>query len=292
LEEKLKKYLYEGVSSSSDTIAETIKCFSAYLDQYDNDYKYNYKFLISHINDFEKALKANKLFKEQCEKVIAEILTDKLLKEQFDRIQKSRGEISCTIDFNNTLAYSIDNTKSESESSWKVKRSVKKQYWDDLVEYKSLKLNICVELQYKDINLFKRYYSVDTTNRKYLKNICSFFDNAYEEILKSSIKPEILNRLIELKFYLPKEHDLIVLINNKFLLYPLRFSDYCNLFYNKVMVLDEDLALAYGKTRIINDKFKYIFDSDNISEFESELSLATEEIKKRPVVIKNEYCTA
>lgn len=213
MSKNLKNYIYNELTQSSSSIKKTIEAFSAYLDEFDMDYKYNYKFLVSHIEDFEKAMKVHNLFKMKCLSIMEELKRDGSINNEFSKILKYNDRLKCNIDFNNILNYSIIETE-ENQDTWQITGTLKKQYWEKIIENKCVDISLFIEFRYDNNHFSKRYYGIKVSEMEHVKFIKDFFNESYNLIIIKKLGNENFLKLKTLRLLLPECCEMSVVIDD------------------------------------------------------------------------------
>ncbi len=213
MSKNLKNFIYDDLTLSSNDIKKTIEAFSAYLDEFDKEYKYNYKFLVSHVEDFEKSIKVHTLFKKECVSIIEELIKDKSINEEFSKILLYKDRMRCNITFNNVLNYSIKDV-AVNEASWDINGTLEYHTWERTIENKCADINIAIEFRYDSEHFLKRFYNVNAIKNEHVALVKDFFNESYRAIVVNKLGNDTFQKLKILRNTLPAEFEMSVVVDD------------------------------------------------------------------------------
>lgn len=264
---KLKSQLFERISVGPDEIHQILKTFSVYLDEFNKDYKYNYKFIVSHIEDFEKALKVHGKYLNKCLTILNKIKEHKLLKNEFQKFAMSKGKVSFELFFDNVLYCDITNIDDDDDDPFKIIGSVKPEKWTDIIQNDNFDIEVSIKLIFENIVLTRRFYKNDRFQINEQLLIVKFFEDAYKTIINEKIGVERFKNIVFLNGIL-KEKDLIKIVvdDNMSVCYSKRFDS--DLLKTNSISFDTTESEDTGKVFISTSKKQYKFDIANLDDIE------------------------
>lgn len=211
--QNLKSYIYNELKVPSRDIKSIISSFSAYLDEFDKDFKYNYKFLVSHLEDFEKSILVHSILKNQCSIVIQELIKEQSINSSFAKILFYSDRMSCNIDFNNALQYPIREF-GNGEDPWRKNGTLPQWSWEKIKENKRVELNISIEFRYDNLHFSRRFYNVNTDKNEHISLVQAFFNDSYRSLIIEKISEVSYQNLKVLRHNLPDEYSIKVVIDD------------------------------------------------------------------------------
>lgn len=238
-EKNLYKSIFQPLEASDDLTEAVLEKFSVYIDNYDEDYLYNYKFIVSHIKEFLSVCsKAENLIKK-AKKIKKALLNDKNLMIFFQAIKKYQ-HISLTITLNNAIELNF------------IKGDEKKE----IIEIKEIGVPSKKSLKYDeevDIDILLRVgrnECIETYSKILISEIIEKVYIVIEQVVEFIIEKNHLEEYI--KFLESIQYEEFKIDYFEF--------EYCNIFkYNP-------MNYKINGKRFTNQAFSFILKSENIVE--------------------------
>lgn len=265
MDEKIRYQLFEKLPLSSEKVHQTLKVFSAYLDEFNKDYKYNYKFIVSYIEDFENAMMAHEKYLKKCLRILNNLKKHKILKNEFQKIGKSEGKVSFTLLFDNVLYCDI--TKINDEDPFKIIGSVKPHKWECIVKNNDFDIEVTIKLKFQNLELTRRFYEDEKFQNNEQLLTEKFFEDAYKTITEEKIGTERFRNLIILNSILKENYSIKIIVDENM---SICFSEGVKselLGYDSVS-FEEMESEDLNKIIISSSKREYKFDIDNLDNIE------------------------
>ena len=263
----LKSYIYKELKVQDSDIKKIIKSFSAYLDEFDKDFKYNYKFLVSHIEDFEISNLVHNIFKNQCSMVIKALLNERLINNFLKKILIFNDRMSCNIDFNNALQYPVRDFRN-GEDPWRKNGTLPKWTWDRIKEKNCVKLNISIDYRYDNLHFSRRFFNVNTDKNEYISLVQNFFNDSCHSLIIEKISEINYQKLKTLRLSLPDEYSIKVVIDDLQSLMISRSIEN-NFLADDVMILENNANLNSGTVFISANGRENKFSSEKLKDIEA-----------------------
>lgn len=192
-------------------VRDILMAFSVYLDNYDKDYLYNYKFIESHIDCFLKSLKKTESIQEQCEKIKKIIINTKNKKNllEFMKIIKNNESASLSIILNNAIEISLANKNDKEVIRINKKNLPPLKYASDnefdieiifkfeKIEYRQIYNRVFIDEIYKESKNINKENNV---------SIINILEEMLEQFANYIIKINGLDKLIVYLDYLDYNH--------------------------------------------------------------------------------------
>lgn len=265
MDEKISKVVLNGLGLSEENIRIVINGFSAYLDKYEEDYHYNYKYLPSHLEDFCKANELLPKFGQTCEELINILSADVHFNSLKHQIIGSDQILEFKILFSKSIQYECtrENILEKSILSVPVRNSwINKDY---------VSIDIRFDFLFRDLHFTKNVYGVTGEN---IVGLCiDFMNNSYRIIAEKYLNKDVID-LINNIIYKNELMDFKAFSN--YLIFD--FSR-----YNNIGTLYEDDVLIFqeGEKDILRIYFN---EFDGAISFKKDLTGIEEELNK---IVKN-----
>ncbi|WZL80746.1 hypothetical protein QBE53_13170 [Vallitaleaceae bacterium 9-2] len=265
MDEKIRYQLFEKLPLSSEKIHQTLKAFSAYLDEFNKDYKYNYKFMVSYIEDFENAMMAHEKYLKKCLRILNNLKKNKILKNEFQKIELSEGKVSFALLFDNVLYCDI--TKINDEDPVKIIGSVKPHKWERIVKNNDFDIEVTIKLKFQNLELTRRFYEDEKFQNNQQLLTVKFFEDSYKTITEEKIGTERFRNLITLNSILKENYSIKIIVDENM---SICFSEgvKSELLGCDSVSFEEMESGDLNKIIISSSKKEYKFDIDNLDNIE------------------------
>ncbi len=231
-ERNIFKMIFDGTSISEKNIQIVIKTFSAYLDKYEENYCYNYKYLPSHLDEFCKANKLLPKFQDKCQELIDTLTKEIHFKNLISQIIASNQIIELKLSFNKSIQYDFTKEKILGIKEKSHLGVPEKNSW---VNKDNISIDLRLDFIYRDFHFIKNVYGITKDNILEIYN--DFMNNSYKVIVENYLRKELIELVNFMCKYVLTDYQ--ILVSDCFIFYPLKYNNVDKLYENGVIQFKE-----------------------------------------------------
>lgn len=254
-------------------VKDILNTFSTYLDHYDKDYLYNYKFIESHIDEFLNAWKKTVMVGAKCENIKNCIVDSKYgLLNFIEKIYKNSNCFFC-VKINNAIEIYSTNSNASNELLKINENSLLKQ---ERLKY-SNEYDIEIFVKLNDIEYRKSYRKYDIQEDSMAINLIKkFLDEFVYYYIKLNKFEKVLQYLDEFDYSIYGISEIEIEFDNLFKYNPFKFKNSNSMFSdgsfqfllnNKKNIKANQYLLKYTISGV-KQRRKFSLKIDTINEFE------------------------
>lgn len=226
----ISQLVLEKININEKDLETIINAFSAYLDKYEDNYYYNYKYLPSYKKDFYKANLLLHEFYDDSLKLNDIILKNKRFSDLIGTIQASDQDMEIRILFNRSVLFDYTKKTIKKNNNKSIIGLPNKRAWS---KYNSIDINVNLEFLIQDLHFERTFYKV--SEKDIDKKINIFFNETYKLILERYLEMNNLMFLCEKHQQLDKNIMFKIVIDDLLIFYPLKYKSINTLYDDSVI---------------------------------------------------------